>query len=572
MALETGIQRFLHLFEQGGGAILLRRLLITSAIAAISVIWLLSKFNGFSVPEAMDQAQIGQQLAAGHGYTTLLARPLSLHLIRDHQGKIPVPLPEIGQAPLGPMVNAAVLKITGTKAIVDEKGTVAPAERAIAVAGFLFLLGSLVICYRIGCRLFTPQQALLGTGLLIVTGILWRFSSSGLPQMPMLFFFSASMLSLVAALEAQDRARERKALALTLIAALLLGIMTLGNGIGLWFFPGFWIFTAAVIQPRRRTALTVPLAYILPLIPWALHHWMAVGNPFGLAFYEMFRPHGMEPLAFQADLEPLLRFHWTDFLKNTAGHALHQVSNITSYFNGNIVAAAFFLAVILLPFQRWQAAQFRWAILMMWGGAFIGMSVFGVGDEVSTNQLHILFLPVMVFYGLWFLLVLWDRLGFELPLLRHGFIIALYAIVATPLVLSMIAGSARVNWPPYLPPLISRFHQWIEPHEAIASDIPWATAWYARRTSLLLPDSIGQFETIHGERLLGAPLVGIYLTPFSGNRRTYADIINGRYKDWARFVLHEVRQEDLQGWMIKAAVNLPFDGESIFYADRVRWQ
>lgn len=572
MALETGTQRLIHIFEQGGGATLLRRLLITSAIIGIAFLWMFLKFNGFSTPAAMDQAQIGRQLATGQGYTTLLARPLALHLIQNHRGKIPSPLPEINQSPLGPLINSAVLKISGANTIVDEKELVSPAERAIATAGLLFLIASLVACYRIGCRLFTQQEALLGTGLLIVTGLLWRFSSSGLPQIPMLFFFSTSMLSLIAALEAQERTRKHKALFLTLVSSLLLGIMTLGNGIGLWFFPGFWIFAVAAMRPRRTIALAVPAVYILPLLPWALHNWMAIGNPFGMAFYELFRPYKMDRFAFQADFDPFLYFHWADFLKNTGTQALSQLSLLISHFNGNIVAAAFFPAVFLLPFQRWQAAQFRWVFLMMWAGAFIGMSIFGVNDEVSVNQLHILFLPIMVFYGLWFLLVLWDRLEMEMPLLRNTFIIALYAIVATPLGLTLFSRTPHVNWPPYLPPLISQFHQWVTPSEAMASDIPWATAWYAERKSLLLPANINQFELIHTERLLDAPLVGIYLTPFSGGQRTYADIINGPYKNWARFVLHEVREADIREWILSTMVNLPVDGGSVFYSDRVRWQ
>ena len=52
----------------------------------------------------------------------------------------------------------------------------------------------------------------------------------------------------------------------------------------------------------------------------------------------------------------------------------------------------------------------------------------------------------------------------------------------------------------------------------------------------------------------------------------YADIANGQYQEWARFVLREVRIEDIRGWMLNTAVNLPVDGESIFFADRVRWK
>jgi hypothetical protein len=138
--------------------------------------------------------------------------------------------------------------------------------------------------------------------------------------------------------------------------------------------------------------------------------------------------------------------------------------------------------------------------------------------------------------------------------------------------LSLWTTGKRINWPPYLPPLIERFSQWIDAREVMASDIPWATAWYAGRVSLLLPESIEQFELIHSERLLGAPIVAIYLTPYSGDRRTYADIVNGSYREWARFVLREVKQDDIRDWIISAAVNLPVDGEAIMFADRVRWR
>jgi hypothetical protein len=153
-----------------------------------------------------------------------------------------------------------------------------------------------------------------------------------------------------------------------------------------------------------------------------------------------------------------------------------------------------------------------------------------------------------------------------------AFIGLLYLVVAAPLGLSLWTTGKNINWPPYLPPLIERFRQWIDAREAMASDIPWATAWYAGRVSLLLPESIEQFELIHSERLLGAPIVAIYLTPYSGDRRTYADIVNGRYREWARFVLREVKKDEIRDWIISAAVSLPVDGESIMFADRVRWR
>jgi hypothetical protein len=572
MALEIKLQGFLHAFEQGRVLGWLVRLIVAIVIALLAGMWFGYKFNGFSDPAAMDQAQIGRQLATGQGLTTLYARPLAMNLMQTRRDLVPAPLPDISQAPLGPLLNAAVLRITGANAAPARDRFVSPAERAITAAAFCFFAGSLVLTYLLGRWLFDGKLALLGVGLVIVTDLVWRFTFSGLPQMAMLFFFTGALLALAGAMEAAGAERRGRAFLLVLVSSLLLGLMTLGHGIGLCIFAGFWIFAVAALRPRWLVALAAPAVYVLPLLPWAWHNWRAVRNPFGLPFYELYRPHGTDPLAWLADFEPLLRFHWTDFASNTAGQILDQATMLFSFLGGSIVAASFFLAVFFHVFRRWQAAQFRWAILLMWIAATAGMSIFGVGGAVSVNQMHVLFLPVMIFYGLAFLLVLWSRLEIEQPFLRRAFIVVLYIVSAVPLLGTVALPPPKVNWPPYLPPVIARFSQWVGPQEALAADIPWATAWYAGRTSLLLPDNIGQFELIHSEGLLRAPLVGIYLTPLSGNQAGYEKIINGPYREWARFILREIGTDDLSGWMLPTAINLPLEGQSIFYADRPRWR
>jgi len=572
MAIETNIQTFLHAFDQGRASMWIRRIIVAVLLLLVALMWFGAKFNGFSVPEAMDQAQIGRQIAGGKGFTTLYARPLAMHLGLARTGSIGIPLPEVSQAPLGPLVNAVVFRITGMNFAFGPGVAVSPAERAITAASFVFFVGALVLSYLLGRRLFDAPLAMLGIGLTLLTDILWRFTFSGLPQMAMLFFFSGALLSLAIAMEANAANRTLKAIALVLLASFLLGLVTLGNGLGFWIFAGFWAFVVMLIRPRWFVGLAAPAVFIAPVLPWAWHNWRAMRNPFGLSFYELFRKHGTDPLAWLADFEPIIRFRWHDFLANTGEQALAQASSLFSYFGGSILVAAFFVAVFLHVFRRWLPSQFRWAVLFMWLGAAAGMCVFGVDRTVSVNQMHILFLPVMMFYGLAFLLVLWSRLGFELPLVRGIFIFLLYAVSAIPLLGTVFSTPPRVNWPPYLPPMVSRFGQWVEPGEAIAADIPWATAWYSGRLSLLLPENIGQFELIHSEGLLRAPLVGLYLTPFSGDLAGYENIINGRYREWARFVLREVRPEDLGNWILKSAVNLPIDGQAIFYADRPRWR
>lgn len=572
MPAETAIQAFLHAFEQGRPADWLRRILVGVIIIGVASAWILVQFNGFSSPEAMDQAQIGRQIANGRGYTTLYARPLAMHLMLARTGKIPQPLPEVSQAPLGPLINAAAFSVAGTKFNIPQREVVSPADRTIAYTSFLFFAGALMLIYVLARTLFDRKTALIGLGLVIASDLVWRFTFSGLPQAAMLFFFSGALLSLVGAMNTQATRQPVAAFFLTLLSALLLGIVTLGNGLGLWIFAGFWVFASIVIKPRWLTALATPGIYALPLLPWAWHNWRAMRHPLGESFYQLYREAGTAHLAQTADFEPILSWSWSNLARLAGENFLSQAAEFPSYFGYNVVAAAFFLGLLFLTFQRWQAAQFRWAIFAMWSGATLGMFIFGVSGAVSVNQLHFLFLPMMVFYGFTFLMMMWERFEISQPFLRGAFIVLLYLVVSLQLIVTLTNTPARVNWPPYLPPLVQRFSLWLDKREAMAADIPWATAWYAGRQSILLPESIAQFELVHRERLLGMPLVAIYLTPFSGNNRTYADIVNGRYRDWARFVMRDIKQEELKDWFITSAVNLPIDGESIFFADRQRWR
>ncbi len=563
----------LHAFEQGGFAIWLRRIVMGLVVISIGLVYLLAKFNGFTVPEAMDQAQIGRQLASGEGFTTRYVRPLALQQQILRTGRIPPsPLPETTQAPLNPLLNALFLKLPGASYTIPDRQFVSPAEQMLALKGLLFFLGVLVLTFQLGRRLFDSLHGLLATGLVVGMELLWRFSISGLPQIPMMFFFLGALLAASAALDAQGEGRSRQSLLLVLLAALLLGVTTLAHGLGFWLFAGFWVFAVLVFRPRWLCALATPVVYALPLLPWLVHNWRAMRNPFGLPFYEVFLTPQLPKMVLVSNFEPVLQFRWDAFLANTGQQTMNLAGGAFAYLGGNLVAVGFFLAVFFLhPWPRWQAAQFRWAVLLMWILLSAGMCVFAADGPVSINQMQVLFLPVMILYGLAFLLGMWDRLEIPVPILRIAFIVVLYAMVSAPLLLNLTAIPQRLNWPPYLPPLLQRFSLWVGADEAMASDIPWATAWYADRTSMLLPASIDQFELISGEGMLGAPLVGIYLTPMSGDMRTYADIVNGRYREWARFVLREIGPDDIKNWMLNSAINLPVDGGSIFFADRARW-
>jgi hypothetical protein len=208
----------------------------------------------------------------------------------------------------------------------------------------------------------------------------------------------------------------------------------------------------------------------------------------------------------------------------------------------------------------------------MWGGATLGMAVYGINDEqgFAANQLHLLFVPIMICYGFAFLLVQWNRLDVKFVLGRAAFITGLFLLSVYPMVYTMILASRKptIMWPPYLPPYIAVLRSWMQPNEITASDMPWAIAWYADRRSVWLPDTVKNFSDLSDYKRLGGPISALYLTPISGSGNKWGDIVRGDYKDWGGIIQ---RTASLDKFPLKyPTLALGMNEECVFISDTDR--
>jgi hypothetical protein len=237
---------------------------------------------------------------------------------------------------------------------------------------------------------------------------------------------------------------------------------------------------------------------------------------------------------------------------------LLQISDLHKNFGAILVAPLFFLA-LLHPFKRPSLASFRWLILLMWIFAGIGMSIYGIKrGSMDSNQIHILFAPIMTAYGLAMVSILWGRLNIpqSLGALRYGHLILIVAISAGPMLLSLPADLKRglqaegyggfPHYPPYFPKAFNRtLADNTTTQDIIISDTPWAVAWYADRMSVWLPKTLKQIEEI--EEIASnqqTPIQGIVISPYSFNNskilstgapgRTYGDLFPLVYNSFAR--------------------------------------
>lgn len=569
---DVKVQELVHRVEQGPLKAFVLRAVFFAAVAGLASLYLFFNFRGLDSETAMDQAQVGRQIAAGAGYSTLYIRPMAIWQFLENRGSMPRGFfPDTYNAPLNPAINAVLLRPIKRWWPMEPSDVVYVADRVIAAGGILMFLASVVVAFFLVREMFDRKIAWLTAALVLVTDMMWRFSVSGLPQNAVLFLFLLSLLFLHRAMQARENEKTGAMLLHLSAVALLLGLCTLAHPVAAWIFLGFLAFTAVWFRPRSVSALLVFFVFLLVAAPWMVRNYLVCGNPLGLGIFAILDGTTGTESFFMRDLQPDLSAFGAVRAKLRGGFT-GQFENLFTYLGFNAAAAAFFFA-LLHVFRRRETNMLRWCVVLMWIGAAVGMALFAPQGAVSANQLHMLFVPIFAAYGMAFLLVLWNRLEIRFAPARNAFIGAVLAITALPMAVNLLtAPSQRVNWPPYVPPFINAISQWMKPGEILCSDMPWATAWYGGRVSLLLPSDVEQFLTLHDYKYLGGPINGLYLTPVSGNRPFLTQIARGEYAPWGNYILRRAELDRFySSFPLKEKIDLPIDGQCVFYSDTDRW-
>jgi len=564
------IQRAVHALEAGALAVWVRRSLVALAVIALAIYYFYD-FRGLATSQAMDQAQIGRAIASGHGWRTNFARPRAIGQLQANGKNAAQKIwSDTYNAPLPPFVDAVALWPVKSHWQMSPSDLVHAGDKAIAAMSiFLFLLSVLVLFFT-ARRLFDRRLALLACGLVVLCDMLWQYSLSGLPQMLLLLLFNATIYALVRAVEAQyDGRRVDRWLAAVGVG---FGLLALSHALTIWIFAGALIFCVFFFRPRGWTVLILLAAFTAIYAPWLIRNYIVCGHPGGVAIYSVLDGIRHSEAGWMRriilDVEGIGP---TNFQDKITTNFFSQWGHIFEYFGSSVVAIMFF-AGLLHPFKRTETAVLRWMILAMWGGAVAGMAIFGINEEggLAANQLHLIFVPLMTCYGLAYLLVQWNRLGIQLSIARGAFLSLLYLLCALPAIFTVpwfAPPKGTIRWPPYAPPYIAALHNWMQPNEITASDMPWAIAWYADRRALWVPDTIKTFTDLSDYNVLGGPVNGLYLTPISGSQDKLADILKGEYKDWSPIIL---RNMNLEKFPLKWGTMLGLENECIFLSDHDR--
>lgn len=590
MATERQIQEWVHRIEEGHWKHRVQFAVLISTMAAMFVCfvldpWYMGLFKGLSHPKVMEQAQIARELSLGNGFSTKMIRPLAYGQFISKRGSAPTTrMPDTFHAPLWPMALMPAFKLINLwpdsfspyRAPIKDRWEMSTREvtyigdRVVSGMAVIFFFLAVWISFLTARRIF---DHLLGVWTVVLTlscGLLWRFALSGLPQMLMLFLFSWAVYAMVRAMEAQNEARSPRAW--LAFMALLFGLMTLANGLCAWTFLGALIYCVAHFKSRLKTFLVMASIFGLVYSPWIARNYVVSHTMFGTSPYVVLSGiRGSEAATMRSMDQDFTGLNLGSLRRKLQSSASEQMGALFDNLGRNLAAPVFFLALLHL-FKKSVPRSLRWAGFSMWSFSALGMAIFGLDDEGSglrATDLNVLFIPLFSTFGMAFILVLWSRLELAAKPLRYTFFGIIFCLSALPLLnMASLGGKSPVQWPPYMPPSIALLREWTAPDEVIASDMPWAVAWYGNRRSLWLPSTVQEFLDFNSSDRFGGKIAGIYLTPVSCNKPLISDIVKGDFKEWAPFILRSVNIKDFP---MRSVIPMPAENECIFYSDRDRW-
>jgi 4-amino-4-deoxy-L-arabinose transferase-like glycosyltransferase len=564
------VQGFVQSPGQGKIAGIFRLVLSLVAVIALALAYLLIQFRGLSTPAGIDQAQIAREIARGNGFSTKNIRPLEAHFLQQMFGKVPAGnVPDLYHAPLNPIVNAGVLYLFGSQLDqrVDDEDPVYRGDRLIAALSVLFFLLALVANFFLARLLFDAKVAWLATGVMLVADQFWQFSLSGLPQMLMLFLVTCSLGCLARAVIAM--ANERNPFFWLFVLGLFQGALALCHPITLWISGASWAFCSAYFRPRPLGALLPGFICLALFSAWIVRDLQVSKTPFGISPFALLDHVVHSESGWMRLNDPDLSEITPPVFRGRVIINLKEQLGSLYLLLGGIAVTPLFLAALFHPFKRPETNTFKWLIFLMLLGGFAGSVLIGTNAEaLSPNQTLILLGPVTAIYGYAMVIVLLFRLKLELSIYRYGIYAAFFLVTGLPALFGFLSDSPRIQFPPYAPGAMQMIGALTKPDEIIASDMPWAMAWYADRKSLWLPSRRKEFYEYHDYESLGAPIVGLYLTPISRDSHYLSDILFGEYQDWAGIILG--RPQALIDFPLKSTVGL-MNNQCLLLMDRNRW-
>lgn len=507
LQFESSMQNLVYQMDQGTGRKVIHAVLFALFAFALAALYTFSNFQGLKDARAMEQAQLARNLATQGHLTTQCVRPLSMWRLAglSPAGDAAVGAhPDLLHPPVWPAILAGVFQLVGMPPTGEPTTEYVQIwDYAPVIASHFFMALSALWVWLIGRKLFDHRVGALSASAFLLSDLVWSHSLLGGEWGATMFFALGAVYAALRAAETPPNNGPAQAqgsvwrwllplaLSAVLTAAAFLTRYAAG-GIALLIF--LFIGSSRHDHPWRKASLYAALAMLL-VVPWMVRNYAISQNPFGLVFYDLLAGTDLFPGdALARSIHPEMPDAITAFY----AIQVKAMANLRAFFaNGFGFASgglllALFGAMYLHRFVRPASRALRWCLLPAAAATILSAAAFG---EESLRAL-VVFWPLAIPYGWAFFLVLLDRLQFELRFFAAAAISVVMFLTALPLLVNVLPPRTGLPYPPYFHSYAGWVASMVDPGECLVTDIPWATAWYGGKTSILLPKNIDGFYDI----------------------------------------------------------------------------
>jgi 4-amino-4-deoxy-L-arabinose transferase-like glycosyltransferase len=564
---ETKIQDLVYNVDVGLGLRLIKSGLYCLGVLIVMLLYTATQFHGLKDAEAMDYGQLGRNLATRRHFITQCVRPVTLWgLIEKSSKRNPMvnKHPDVLHPPLWPMLLAAGFKATGVSFTGENAGGIFPPEQWVIIPlCHLFTLLTGIVMFLLGKRLFDRRIGLLAITMFFLSDTVWSASISGLGISLAVFLVTAAIYAaLIAVSRAQEDPPIKSWLVPLGISLALCVLAFLTRYATVVIVPAIALFIGLSLKNRGWIrALIFAAVFLIGVSPWLIRNKIVSGGLFGMAPYTaLIGTDSFPEDAFERTLSPRLGAEKviTELRKKAfANFAKYYKSDFRAAGDGLFICL--FVTAFFYRFVRPPVHLLRWCLALSMLLLLILASFFGD----ATARLLVLFWPFIILYGFAFFFILLERLQFRVRLFNLA-ITALFVVLgALPLILTMMPPRKGFPYPPYHPPLVMNVCKLLQPDEIMCTDMPWATAWYGNRNSLLAPATIDDFYEINDYI---RRVSGIYFTQLTMNKPWVKNLLTGPDRTW--FPLFENRMPE--DFPLPHGVSIPSGTrDQLFLTDRM---
>ena len=452
--------------------------LVVAMLAAPPLLFMLyykTMFPGLTNLEALDFAQLGRNLSAGHGFITYVLRPLALT-----HGAHPFGEPDTTHGPLFPFILALAFGLKGSS------------DQTVAMVSGLFYLLTIPVLYTLGVRAFNRAVALLTVLLYTCNALMLEYASCGLHITLFIFLMTCLLLAIYNAAakpETDDGLPRRASLKPWpyFIAGAVTALLYLTDPLFFWLCPIVLISVYFLSDHKKASAVLVcALPMALLALPWMMRNYTLTGNPvFGLRGMELwmytkgFYPGDSAYRRFASEMIPSTGLFESVVHKILlgGGQVIQQFPQVTASW-----ILAFFLPCLLFRYSDPAANKLRQIMIFCMLGILLGTVVFQI-----WMPLFVAVIPVMMLFSVSYLIHLAQQAQ-----LKHGSVALVTSLVAVAAIYPLVSDVVLKDKYPPLDGMESArdLGKLANKTDVVLSDQPATVAWYAERPSVFVPSSM----------------------------------------------------------------------------------